>query len=203
MPYIGAGATALVGVIGVQGQAFNGNGSNTVFTLSRPVANNTAVEVLVNNVQQSPYDGSYAISGATLTFSEAPSSGANNVYVVFRDQPIQSSVESPAVISDRLNTSQGAFSLPSGNTGYRPAGANGYIRFNTELTRFEGYDGSSWVNMTGATGSGGDEIFNLNGNTVSTSYSIPTGKNASSVGPITLASNTTVTIPAGSRWVIL
>lgn len=203
MAYVGTAAAALVGTIGVQSQTFNGNGSNTVFILSRPVANNAAVDVVVNNVQQSPFDGSYAVSGSTLTFSEAPTSGANNVYVIFRDEPIRSSVESPAVVSDRLNISTGAFSLPSGNTGYRPAGANGYIRFNTELTRFEGYDGSSWVNMNGATGAGGDEIFNLNGNTVSTSYTIPTGKNASSVGPITLASGTTVTIPANSRWVIL
>lgn len=43
---------------------------------------------------------------------------------------------------------------------------------------------------------------NLNSNTVSASYSIPSGYSASSVGPITIASGQTVTVPSGSRWVI-
>jgi hypothetical protein len=43
----------------------------------------------------------------------------------------------------------------------------------------------------------------VNSNTVSASYSIPSGSSASSVGPITVASGQTVTVPSGSRWVIL
>ena len=43
----------------------------------------------------------------------------------------------------------------------------------------------------------------LNTQTVSTSYTIPTGSSAMSVGPITIASGVTVTIPSGSRWAIL
>ena len=43
----------------------------------------------------------------------------------------------------------------------------------------------------------------VNSNTVAASYSIPSGSSASSVGPITVASGQTVTVPSGSRWVIL
>jgi hypothetical protein len=43
----------------------------------------------------------------------------------------------------------------------------------------------------------------LNTQTISTSYTIPTGSSAMSVGPITIASGVTVTIPSGSRWAIL
>lgn len=43
----------------------------------------------------------------------------------------------------------------------------------------------------------------LNNMTVNTSYSIPSGYSASSVGPVTIAAGVTVTIPAGSRWLIL
>jgi hypothetical protein len=43
----------------------------------------------------------------------------------------------------------------------------------------------------------------VNSNTVSASYSIPSGSSASSVGPMTVASGQTVTVPSGSRWVIL
>jgi len=38
---------------------------------------------------------------------------------------------------------------------------------------------------------------------ISTSYTISTNRNALSVGPITVASGQAVTVPSGSRWVIL
>jgi len=43
----------------------------------------------------------------------------------------------------------------------------------------------------------------VNSNTVAASYSIPSGSSASSVGPMTVASGQTVTVPSGSRWVVL
>jgi len=43
----------------------------------------------------------------------------------------------------------------------------------------------------------------VNSNTVSTSYSIPNGSSATSTGPMTVASGVTVTVPSGSRWVVL
>jgi len=43
----------------------------------------------------------------------------------------------------------------------------------------------------------------LNANTVATSYTIATGFNASSVGPITVSGGVVVTITAGQRWVVL
>jgi hypothetical protein len=43
----------------------------------------------------------------------------------------------------------------------------------------------------------------VNNLTVSASYSVPTGYSASSVGPITVNPGATVTLPSGSRWVVL
>jgi hypothetical protein len=43
----------------------------------------------------------------------------------------------------------------------------------------------------------------VNNQTVSASYSIPTGYSAHSIGPITLNSGVTVSIPSGSRWLVL
>ena len=43
----------------------------------------------------------------------------------------------------------------------------------------------------------------VNSATVSASYSIPSGSNAMSVGPMTVASGQSVTIASGQRWVIL
>lgn len=89
MAYIGSSASPLpVNFSAVQGQSFSGTGAQVAFTLNRSVASPVAIEVLVNNVQQSPYDGSFTVSGSTLTFSEAPSLGTNNIYVIYRDQSI-------------------------------------------------------------------------------------------------------------------
>ena len=43
----------------------------------------------------------------------------------------------------------------------------------------------------------------VNSNTVSASYSIPSGSSATSTGPMTVNSGVVVTVPSGSRWVVL
>ena len=63
---------------------FSGNASTTTFTLTRTVSFPTDIEVFVENVQQEPIVA-YGVSGATLTFTEAPPTGTNNVYVVYRN----------------------------------------------------------------------------------------------------------------------
>lgn len=56
---------------------------------------------------------------------------------------------------------------------------------------------------TGAVGGGQDEVFLENDQTVTTDYQITVDKNAMSTGPIYIEDDVTVTIPDGSRWVIL
>jgi hypothetical protein len=101
-------------------------------------------------------------------------------------------------------TSTGALKLPAGTTAQRPTPAAGKVRFNTSSARFEGYDGTEWGQLGGgATGGGADAVFIENGQTVTTSYAIPVGKNALSTGPILIDSGAVVTIPTGSRWLVL
>jgi len=45
--------------------------------------------------------------------------------------------------------------------------------------------------------------FILNAKTIPSSYTIPTNYNASSAGPITVGSGVVVTVPSGSRWIII
>jgi hypothetical protein len=99
MAYVGSSpAPSSAAFAGVYSQAFSGNGSTTSFTLGRYVAQPANIEVIVNNVQQSPFDGSYTLSGGTtLVFSEAPSSGTNNIYVIYRDYPVQTLTDTGAV----------------------------------------------------------------------------------------------------------
>jgi hypothetical protein len=142
----------------------------------------------------------------------------------------------------------GALLLPKGTTAQEPTGVAGYLRFNTDTTQFEGYNGSAWASVGGAALSNdttsttayyplfahatsgtaltiytsntqytfkpstGELIapevissngFMINGTTVSTSYTIASGNNAFSVGPVTVNTGVSVTVSSGQRWVIV
>jgi hypothetical protein len=78
------------------------------------------------------------------------------------------------------------------------------IRYNSTNVQFEGYKGGVWGQLGGgATGGGGDQVFVQNQAIVTTNYTLTTGYNAESVGPIQINSGVTVTIPSGQRWVVL
>jgi hypothetical protein len=99
----------------------------------------------------------------------------------------------------------GSVKVAAGTTAQRDGTpAAGFFRFNSSTTQFEGYNGSIWGAVGGgATGGGGDQVFYENALTVTTNYTLTTSKNAMSVGPITVASGVTVTVPSGQRWVVL
>lgn len=59
------------------------------------------------------------------------------------------------------------------------------------------------VGGIGASGGGVDAVFYENDQEVTVDYTVTSGKSASSTGPISINSGVTVTIPDGSRWVIL
>jgi hypothetical protein len=61
----------------------------------------------------------------------------------------------------------------------------------------------SWGLAGGALGSGTNQIFYENDQTVTGSYSITAGKNAMTAGPVTVNSGITVTVPSGSYWSIV
>lgn len=97
-----------------------------------------------------------------------------------------------------------AILVPKGTTVEQPTGVAGYLRFNTTTSQFEGYNGSAWGSIGGgATGAGVDQVFVQNSMVITASYSLPVGKSASSVGAITINSGVVVTIPTGSKWVVL
>lgn len=102
---------------------FSGNGSTTAFTLSRPVASVAQVEAVVNNVVQNP-SSAYTVSGNTITFTSAPSSGTNNIYVRYTSPitqviaPSQGTVTSTSLAS---STGSGAVVLATSPTLVTPA----------------------------------------------------------------------------------
>ena len=96
----------------------------------------------------------------------------------------------------------GAGEVPSGTTAQRDGSPSaGYIRFNSDETSFEGYDGSAWGAIGGGASAGG-AIYE-NKDDITADYTITSGSNGFSVGPMTIASGVSVTVPSGQRWVVL
>ena len=98
----------------------------------------------------------------------------------------------------------GSSNLSVGTTAQRDGSpAAGMIRYNSTLGQFEGY-GSAWGAIGGgATGGGSDTWAVEHDNTITQSYTISTGKNVVSAGPLTVNSGATVTVPSGSNLVIV
>jgi len=111
------------------------------------------------------------------------------------------SVSASTVVSKSSST--GEADIPAGTTAQRGSGAAGQFRYNSTTASFEGY-GSAWGSIGGgATGAGGDAVFVENELIVTTDYELSTNKSAMSVGPVTVNSGISVTIPSGHTWVVL
>tara|TARA_B100000700_G_scaffold173593_1_gene191773 strand:- start:318 stop:1535 length:1218 start_codon:yes stop_codon:yes gene_type:complete len=79
MAYIGSPSVS--GFSSTTKDRFSGDNSTTGFTLSKAANTGTDIQVYVDNIRQEPTIA-YSVSGATLTFTEAPPTGTNNVYVI-------------------------------------------------------------------------------------------------------------------------
>lgn len=99
----------------------------------------------------------------------------------------------------------GSAAIPSGSELQRDVTPSaGYFRFNSDVNKFEGYNGTAWGAVGGgATGGGSDDVFLENGTTVTTNYTLSLNKNAMSTGPILIDDGVTITVPDGGRWLIL
>lgn len=95
----------------------------------------------------------------------------------------------------------GSAVIPAGTTAQRNSSpVNGNFRYNSSLNSFEGYVDGAWGGVGGAQAGG---VIYENNQTVTANYTISTNKNGFSVGPITVNSGVTVTVPSGSVWVII
>ena len=105
MPFIGTPLDTRNTFQSLVGKRFNGDGSTTAFTLDVAPGNVLDIEVFVGNVRQDP-NSAYTLSGTTLSFTGAPPSGTNNVYVVHQAKSV-GTIDVPAggVAADSLATS--------------------------------------------------------------------------------------------------
>ena len=82
MPYIGNTAADRF-VAPKATTRLSGNGSTTAFTLEHAVGSDEDILVSVDGVIQEPSIAYAVSSGTTLTFTAAPSSGTNNIFVCY------------------------------------------------------------------------------------------------------------------------
>ena len=73
-------------------ERFSGNNSDTTFTLTRKVYSPVDIEVFVDNVRQEPTVAYSVVDFTTLTFTEAPPTGSNNIYVIYKSVELNYSV---------------------------------------------------------------------------------------------------------------
>jgi len=109
-------------------------------------------------------------------------------------------LDAPTLGGNPVFSSTGAVTMPVGTLAQRPTPAKGMFRFNDDTDQFEGYDGTAWGGISGAQAGG---AILTNKSTASASYTIASGENGLSVGPITVSSGITITVSSGQRWLVL
>ena len=170
-------------------------------------------------------DGSGLVNAGAIITDD--SSSATEHYIIFDDAtsgpattigvsstkliyiPLTGNLTTTILTTDTISgntefTSKGQIVVPVGVTGERVSNVTGAFRFNLDLGQFEGYNGSAWGAVGGgATGGSGDQVFYENEQTANNTYTITAGKNAMTTGPLAIANGSTITVPSGSRLVIL
>ena len=202
-------------------------GTSTAVTPS----NAEILRVSINGVMQQPNDGSgqgdmtdgYVVSGTDIIFDSAPPSGATYFIVNMGTQIAIGNATTNTIADESSDTT--CFPLfataATGDLGLK-SGSN--LTFNSSngtlaATIFSG-SGASLTNLpssaltgalpaidgsalTGVSSQKADGCVTENSLTISNNYTMTTNKSGISAGDITIASGVTVTIPSGSRYVIV
>lgn len=178
MANIGAQPVVLINSFNtVNHDVYNGNGSTATFSLSNTVTFEKNIEVVVNGQQLNPFDGSYSItnSGNSITFGTPPSSGTNNIYIIYRSQFVNyGSVVGPAQLEDDVVTTDKIsdnITLPGNHVGIPQATTTirdqisavaGDLIYNSTINKFEGYNGTEWKTVGGLS-TGNLPVYKANG----------------------------------------
>ena len=229
---------------------FTGNGVQTVFTLSVTPGNIDETMINIDGVLQ--LREAYSLSGANITFDNAPANGALievNIFVGlatgsgtfntrnYTGNGVQTTfaITSGQTASSLLVAENGILQVPTTDytvsganlvfttapangqaiqvremsvalaTNISPGGSNTQIQFN-DSGNLAGNANLTFNKTTGALTVGGVVSAGFlieNSLTINANYTITAGKSAMSVGPINIANGVSVTVPTGSKWVIL
>lgn len=196
------------------------NGSTTSFNLTAASATviagaATQLIISINGVVQEPLV-SYTLAqgGSQIQFVTAPPSGAAFFGILFGGVgqvsiPADASVTTEKIADSAVTNAKIDTVAASKLTGALPAIDGSALTGIDALPTQTGHSGE-YLTTDGTTASWAELNPNKttygmfeNANTISANYSITSGNNAMTAGPITIADGVDVTIPDGSTWTIV
>jgi microcystin-dependent protein len=164
----------------------------------------TDVQAAIVEVQ-----GNIPVNATEVPFTPSGTIAALNTQAAIAE--LDSETQAALALKSNITTTvtkdsnTGAANLPAGSQIQRPAvPAPGMLRFNADSSGFEGFNGTNWGAVGGgATGAPGNPFIYENDIHVTGDYSVTSGRNAMSAGPIIVDNGVTVTVPPGSVWSVV
>ena len=136
---------------------FSGDASNRNFTLSKVAATTASIAVFINGLYQRP-TANYSLDIYTLSFTNAPPAGTNNVLVLhIGEGQIATQVPSDGTVTTpKMAANVAVTELTANTTLTIPVYTSNTTRDSTITspssgmvvlsgTQFQGYNGSAWV----------------------------------------------------------
>ena len=168
MSYIGQAPSSTL--LSTFSETFSGNGSTTSFTLSRAVGRASDLEVFIGSTQQMP-TAAYSASGTTLLFVSAPTSGTDNITVIYRAGALQTVQVNAAAFSGGSASAPTVNATTASTTGiYWPSStdlglaANGSLRLRLNSTAASSSTSTGAAVVSGGLGVSGNAY--IGGNAV-------------------------------------
>ena len=185
--------------------------TSATHTLSWTAPNEQSLFITINGVKQQ--DGAYSIAGSptVITLSSALVATDEMEVIGVLDigeiTVVGDNTVSTAKIGDNAITFAKIADQTQGDVlVYGASGAPGRLAIGTAgqaLVVNTGATAVEWGDGGGATGGGTDKIFYINGQTVTTAYTVPSGENAMSAGPVSVNTGINITLTGTSEWVIV